>query len=197
MLHRFFPLPYLPKISNLHYLKNHLGVTEKFVQVSGYDKYYISDHGRVFVRSHIKVRAKDTRYFASRMRKLTEFKDRKNYHRVGLDGKMHFVHRLVASAFCVKPPGCDIVDHRDGNGINNHYTNLRWVTERINAQENHKQNVLDMSLATIIRQECELTGDGASALSKKFDIKRTTVYKVIANHTWYDSNWCGITRKFL
>lgn len=42
--------------------------------------------------------------------------------------KMFYVHRLVAQAFCIKKPGADHVNHIDSNKLNNHYTNLEWVT---------------------------------------------------------------------
>jgi hypothetical protein len=38
------------------------------------------------------------------------------------------VHRLVATAFCSKPDGCDVVDHKDNNPANNRADNLQWVT---------------------------------------------------------------------
>lgn len=44
----------------------------------------------------------------------------------------HGVHRLVAEAFCEKPPGMDIVNHRDGNPQNNKSDNLEWTTQKNN-----------------------------------------------------------------
>ncbi|WLF29205.1 NUMOD4 domain-containing protein [Bacillus altitudinis] len=37
------------------------------------------------------------------------------------------VHRLVAFAFIPKPIGCNIVNHIDGNKLNNVATNLEWT----------------------------------------------------------------------
>lgn len=50
------------------------------------------------------------------------------------DGKrqMRYVHRLVAEAFCEKPPGCNVVNHIDYNVHNNHDTNLEWTTQAEN-----------------------------------------------------------------
>jgi hypothetical protein len=42
--------------------------------------------------------------------------------------KMFYVHRLVAQTFCIKKAGADHVNHIDSNKLNNHYTNLEWVT---------------------------------------------------------------------
>ena len=50
------------------------------------------------------------------------------------------VHRLVAEAFLGKHPGM-VVNHIDGDKLNNHYTNLEWC----NISEN-TQHAYDMGL---------------------------------------------------
>lgn len=42
--------------------------------------------------------------------------------------KDFLVHRLVATAFCHKPNGCNVVHHIDNNPENNLSDNLKWVT---------------------------------------------------------------------
>lgn len=44
------------------------------------------------------------------------------------------VHRLVAFAFVPKPIGCNIVNHIDGNKLNNVATNLEWTDHGGNNQ---------------------------------------------------------------
>jgi hypothetical protein len=71
-----------------------------------------------------------------RIKKLT--KDTSGYYMVGLSKNkkrnQYLVHRLVALAFIPLVPGCDFVDHRDGDRTNNSLTNLRWVTQQQNNQ---------------------------------------------------------------
>lgn len=44
------------------------------------------------------------------------------------------VHRMVAMHFVDNPNGCNIVNHIDGNKLNNHYKNLEWCTSAENNQ---------------------------------------------------------------
>lgn len=48
--------------------------------------------------------------------------------RVTVNGKYHFVHRIVALSFLPRPiEGSLTVDHIDGNKTNNCVDNLRWA----------------------------------------------------------------------
>jgi len=46
--------------------------------------------------------------------------------------KTHIIHRLVGIYFIPNPNDFTILNHIDGNKLNNHYTNLEWVTHREN-----------------------------------------------------------------
>lgn len=46
--------------------------------------------------------------------------------------KKLYPHQLVAKAFLKKPFNAEIVNHKDGNPLNNHYTNLEYITQSQN-----------------------------------------------------------------
>lgn len=73
--------------------------------------------------------------------------DRFGYNRVNIgmkpDGKRMFRsrHRIVADAFLGECPEGMEVNHKDGNKLNNHYSNLEYITHRENVM--HSFHELD------------------------------------------------------
>ena len=59
--------------------------------------------------------------------------DRRGYARVDLYGKHKKIHYLVASRWLPAPTEEGLViDHIDGDRMNNKVENLRWVTQKVN-----------------------------------------------------------------
>lgn len=100
--------------------------------IEGYnDKYCITNTGKVF-----------------NLVTGNEMKTRKiqGYLSVGLEkpkinGKRHQVinkvHRLVATYFVPNPNNNPVVNHKDGNKLNNNFTNLEWVTISENTKHSY------------------------------------------------------------
>jgi len=96
---------------------------EQWRLIDGYNNYEVSSHGRVRNNVSNKILCSNVNV-------------KSQYYQISLylesKRKMHYVHRLVAFAFCDKPDGCDYADHIDRNNQNNDKTNLRWTTSRGN-----------------------------------------------------------------
>lgn len=112
----------------------HFGTTKTGGQTVKHHReryWYISDHGRVKVTNNYND---EIRWPSI---SLTGGHPGSRYAAISKnDLQSKYVHRLVAMNFCHNPFGelsrKITVDHLDGNKMNNHYTNLEWVTNKEN-----------------------------------------------------------------
>lgn len=99
--------------------------------VSGY---FVNSNGEVFSNK------------TGEMKKLNG-SVRNGYKVIGItiDGKQqfYFAHRLVAEAFVPNPEHKPIVNHKDGNKLNNCVNNLEWCTYRENTQHAWDTGLMD------------------------------------------------------
>lgn len=70
----------------------------------------------------------------------------KGYLRVGYQGKLYQVHRLVAECFLENPDNKPEVDHIDRNPKNNRVENLRFVTHSENQKNKGKYTIPNAKL---------------------------------------------------
>lgn len=102
-----------------------------------YDRYYVSDKGRVF----------DT----EKQKEVPIWKNRLGYCYVSLfiEGKQRIkkVHLLVAQIYLFNPNPLQYnqINHKDGNKENNNVLNLEWCDSYINNKHAREHNLNDIS----------------------------------------------------
>ena len=80
-------------------------------------KYYISDYGRM--KNHDR---------------LLKSSIGEGYYYLYIGEKFQKIHIAVAKAFILNPNNYPIVNHKDGNKLNNHVSNLEWTTIKGNVE---------------------------------------------------------------
>lgn len=114
------------------------------------------------------------------------------YYRVGIGGKLYFVHRLVAKMYIPNPKNKPQVNHKDGNKLNNNVDNLEWVTNRENTlhaiktglqpiEEKSKVSKLKRSQVKFIKSHDEMT---RKELADLFNISENTISDIRNGRTW-------------
>lgn len=162
-----------------------------WVSVPGYEgRYAISDDGEVMSMNYAK----------SGLPGLMTPGMGRGYLKVGLRHKgekevSFTIHRLVAAAFIGPRPKGMHINHKDGNKLNNHVSNLEYVTPSENQKhacrlhlidsrgEKHSQSKLTelqvMEILVAISSG-EKTGD----LAIKYDVHQSQISHIKAGRAW-------------
>jgi len=157
--------------------------------VKDYPNYLVRDDGVI-----IGARGKPLKYDYNRT----------GYARVSLcrDGeiKRKFVHRIVAESFLPDPEKPDaIVNHLDGDKLNNNYINLEWTTHKKNLQHaldtglrcmknsvamsDEQREEVEWMLSTgmysyqMIANTCRVTYNAVALLNRRLRERATTIPK--------------------
>lgn len=103
----------------------------KNMKTIGFSNYSITEDGRVY--SHLTNKFLKKSMMSSGYEKVHIKNDEGNL-------KNQSVHRAVAALYVPNPENKPFVNHIDENKLNNHYTNLEWVTGSENLQSWHDNN---------------------------------------------------------
>lgn len=98
---------------------------ETWKNIKGFGKLYqVSSNGEI-------------RSFTSKNKgnKVKGWVQNTGYLTICLKNKKYSVHRLVAEAFIPNPNNYPIINHKDGNKLNNKVDNLEWCTYKHNYEE--------------------------------------------------------------
>lgn len=118
-------------------------ITEIWKPIKGWEDYYeISNLGRVRSKTRtIPYKGHYQRTIKSRILKGRPTKG--GYWQVCLqrEGKRQwlYIHRLIGMHFCSRPPGTNVVRHKDDTPGNCHAENLLWGTQKDNVHDAIKQ----------------------------------------------------------
>ena len=114
------------------------------------------------------------------------------YYRVGICGKLQFVHRLVAKKYIPNPENKPQVNHKDGNKLNNCVENLEWVTNRENSihalkngmmriEEHHQFAKLKRAQVAFIKSHDDMS---RKELAELFNVSPRTITDIRKGRTW-------------
>lgn len=102
------------------------------------------------------------------------------------------VHRLVAETFIDKTDV--IVNHKDGNKLNNNVENLEWMSHQSNmthAKENGLLSLGEKNGRSKLKEKDVISirekysdGKTITSLAKDFNISKTTIHDLIVYRTW-------------
>lgn len=126
----------------------------KQVVIDGIEtSYNIYDDGRCFNRNTNKFLVGSVKNTGYRMYNLT----------INGEKKYYSAHRLVAIHFIPNPDNLPVVNHIDGNKLNNNVTNLEWAT-----QSENRQHAYDNNLQAKRQKQQKYEGDLENEVWKQF-----------------------------
>lgn len=127
-----------------------MSTKKMFKSIDGFSNYQVTNTGEVWSKRRggedfIQMNPSNSTGYASV--KLSD----------GKGGQKGFqVHRLVATAFIKNPKKYEIVNHKDGDKLNNSVSNLEWTDRRGNAQHYVKELAPHYSAARKAKKENDL-----------------------------------------
>lgn len=159
-------------------------MNEQWKAVPGYP-YEVSSHGR--------IRRTGAAPGARVGRQLKTAPSPLGYVRVDLwrGGRRRpaHVHELVAELFIGPKPAGHVVHHKDGNPLNNHVDNLRYISRRDHVREHHvgeqhpNAKLTDDEVRDIREQLSR--GVRQADLARRYGVASCTIKDISKGRTWF------------
>lgn len=151
-----------------------------------FEEYYVTEDGKIWS-------SKSNKFIAQRV-------SPKGYYIVNLSINKHCktyqVHNLVATAFIPNPNNYNVINHKDGNKLNNNINNLEWCTYKYNTQhavtnnlvhpakgintKNGHFNEKDINNIKLLRQQ----GLSQYSIAKKYNVTRGAIQQILNGNTY-------------
>lgn len=164
---------------------------EEWKDVVGYESYFqISDSGRLYSKRTGKILSQSissTGYYQH----CTKIGGRR-----GITVLLK-IHRLVCEAFHPNPENLPVVNHKDGNKLNNDKDNVEWSTYSCNTQhaydigimkavsgEQSGRSKLTVEQIKSIREEYSTGLYTNRELGNKYGVAHSTIGRIIRGETW-------------
>lgn len=164
-------------------------MSEIWKKVINYENYYeVSNLGRI--RSLYKnIIMKPTSHYKTKYLQV-------GLRKPGEKRKTASLHRLIAEVFCENPKNKKVVNHKNGNKLDNRALNLEWVTKKENEEhavklglrndfigENNISNKLKETEVLVIKEMLK-NGISQSKIAKKFNVSQSTISFINVGKIW-------------
>ena len=97
-------------------------------------------------------------------------------------------HQLVAKVYLPNPHNHPQVNHKDGNKLNNHFSNLEWVSNLDNAHHAIEHGLMPHAVLneSQVHQICQMLEQGhtQSNIARRLNLTRSSVSSVKNKRTW-------------
>ena len=164
-------------------------IVDGFTKVKSLENYCINEYGLIL---NIRTRGE-----------IIPSVGKKGYLQVCLTNKNTYsVHRLVALTFIENKENKPEVNHKDGNKLNNHVSNVEWNTTQENLEHkrinnlgktlkaklsatgiNNSQAKLDEQDVILIRTNC-VTKNDIKKFSNELNVSIATIYDIKNRRSW-------------
>ena len=179
-------------------------MTEKWKPIKGFENIYeISNLGNV--KSLSRITNNQHKEYETTEKMLSPAKDRGGYLYVYLTGKNQkakfmYIHRFVAIHFVGNLEEKNFVNHKDGNKINNVFSNLEWVSKSENTKHAYSNNLMGVGINLMLGEknksskltekevleirELHKQGMNCLTISKQYSVNNSTIDRILKRITW-------------